>query len=78
MRLTPIAANQTEIETADARIFFSYSTPVAAYIFGEGYVRSEDFFSVTTSRHINKWIGVDCKNPGNVKKVPQSRLESRA
>ena len=32
MRLTPIAANQTEIETADARIFFSYSTPVAAYI----------------------------------------------
>ena len=57
MRLTPIAANQTEIETADARIFFSYSTPVAAYIFGEGFVRSEEFFSVTTSRHINKWIG---------------------
>ena len=41
MRLTPIAANQTEIETADARIFFSYKTPVAAYIFGEGFVRSE-------------------------------------
>ena len=72
MRLTPIAANQTEIETADARIFFSYSTPVAAYIFGEGFVRSEEFFSVTTSRHINKWIGVDSKSD-DIKRVPQSR-----
>ena len=77
MRLTPIAANQPEIETADARIFFSYSTPVAAYIFGEGFVRSEEFFSVTTSRHINKWIGVDSKSD-DIKRVPQSRLESLA
>ena len=77
MRLTPIAANQTEIETADARIFFSYSTPVAAYIFGQGFVRSEEFFSVTTSRHINKWIGVDSKSD-DIKRVPQSRLESLA
>jgi len=77
MRLTPIGTNQTEVETADARIFFSYKTPVAAYIFGEGFVRSENFFSVTTSRHINKWIGVDSKTD-TTKTVPQSRLDNLA
>jgi len=41
MQLTQIAPNQTEIETSQARILFSYRTPVAAYIFGEGFVRTE-------------------------------------
>ena len=77
MRLTPIAANQTEIETADARIFFSYKTPVAAYIFGRGFVRTNKFWSVTTSRHINKWIGVDAKND-TTEKVDQTLLDNLA
>ena len=77
MRLTPIATNQTEVETKDARIFFSYSTPVAAYVFGRGYVRSQEFFSVTTSRHINKWIGVDAKTD-TTEKVSQDFLNSLA
>ena len=55
MQLTPIASNMTEVETSEARILFSYRTPVAAYIFGEGYVKTDQFWSVTTSRHINKW-----------------------
>ena len=46
----------TEIETDDARILFSYRTPVAAFVFGEGFVRTDKYWSVTTSRHINKWI----------------------
>ena len=33
MQLTPIASNMTEVETNEARILFSYRTPVAAYIF---------------------------------------------
>ena len=62
MQLTPIASNMTEVETSEARILFSYRTPVAAYVFGEGYVRTEKWWSVTTSRHINKWIdGVPAK-----------------
>jgi len=56
MQLTPIASNMTEVETSEARILFSYRTPVAAYVFGEGYVRTEKWWSVTTSRHINKWL----------------------
>ena len=35
MQLTPIASNMTEVETSEARILFSYRTPVAAYVFGE-------------------------------------------
>ena len=56
MQLTPIASNMTEVETSEARILFSYRTPVAAYVFGEGFVKTEKFWSVTTSRHINKWL----------------------
>ena len=62
MQLTPIASNMTEVETSEARILFSYRTPVAAYVFGDGFVRTEKWWSVTTSRHINKWIdGVPAK-----------------
>ena len=75
--LTPIAANQTEVETANARIFFSYKTPVAAYVFGRGFVRTENFYSTTTSRHINKWIGVDAKTD-TTEKVSQDFLNSLA
>ena len=70
MQLTPIASNMTEVETNDARILFSYSTPVAAYIFGEGFVKTDKWWSTTTSRHINKWGARDAKE------VPQSRLNS--
>ena len=71
MQLTPIATNMTEVETSEARILFSYRTPVAAYVFGEGFVRTEKWWSVTTSRHINKWIGKDVA----VKEVSQTYLD---
>ena len=65
MQLTPIASNMTQVETKDARILFSYRTPVAAYVYGEmggQFVRTKKWWSVTTSRHINKWIdGVPAK-----------------
>ena len=70
MQLTPIASNMTEIETDDARILFSYRTPVAAYVFGVGYVKTDKWWSVTTSRHINKWID-NC----TVKEVSQTFLD---
>ena len=71
MQLTPIATNMTEIETSEARILFSYRTPVAAYVFGRGYVRTETKWSVTTSRHINKWLdGVTAE------KVAQTYLDN--
>ena len=72
MQLVPLANNMTEVETSEARILFSYRTPVAAYVFGRGYVRTEKWWSVTTSRHINKWLPEN----GTVKEVPQTYLDN--
>ena len=80
MQLTPIASNMTEIETKEARILFSYKTPVAAYVFGRGYVKTDKFWSVTTSRHINKWIEMDMPISGYIavttEKVAQTYLDN--
>ena len=57
MKLTPIAANQTSVTFNDGtEVFFSYKTPVAAYLPEKGYVKTEKFYSVTTSRHINMYL----------------------
>ena len=75
MKLTPIAANQTQISLNNGtEVFFSYKTPVAAYLPEKGYVRTEKFWSVTTSRHINKWL----KNVTNVEEIDQGVLDNLA
>lgn len=57
MKLTPIAANQTELSLNNGtQVFFSYETPVAAYCPVQGYIRTAKKWSTTTSRHINKWL----------------------
>ena len=80
MQLTPIASNMTEVETSKARVLFSYRTPVAAYVFGRGYVKTENWYSVTTTRHINKWIGMDMPVSGHVavttEEVEQTYLDN--
>ena len=70
MKLNPIAANQNEVVLNNGdTIFFSYRTPVAAYLSDKGYVRTEKFWSVTTSRHINKWL-----NGTNADEIAQEEL----
>ena len=76
MQLTPIASNMTEVETSEARILFSYRTAVAAYVFGDGFVRTEKWWSVTTSRHINKWLKDGHEDLPECKEIPQARLDS--
>ena len=68
----------TEVETSEARILFSYRTPVAAYIFGRGFVRTDEFFSVTTSRHINKWLKDGHTDLPECETVPQAEIEALA
>ena len=70
MKLNPVGSNMNEIEVDGKSILFSYKTPVAGGD-DEGAFRSEDFFSVTTSKHINKYLGG--KDIG--RKVPQSYIE---
>ena len=58
MQLKRIAANQTELVLNNGTtVFFSYDTPVAAQLPDYEYVRTATKWSVTTSRHINKWLG---------------------
>jgi hypothetical protein len=60
IRLHLLGPNQTLLVIQDARetaeIFFSYETPVAAFVPGRGFIRTETKHSVTTSQHINKWL----------------------
>lgn len=55
MKLNSIGSNQTEIEKPNGvMVLYSYTTPVAAFVPGKGGLVSNHYYSVTTSRHINK------------------------
>ena len=57
MQLRPIASNMTQLDLSDGTsVLFSYRTPVAA-LTDNGYYRTSKHWTVTTSRHINKWLG---------------------
>ncbi len=70
MKLNPVGSNMNEVEVNGKSILFSYKTPVAGYD-EQGAFRTEDYFSVTTSKHINKYLGG--KDVG--RKVEQSYIE---
>ena len=72
MRLIPLGANQTIVAFGDDEYFFSYQTCVAGFTSGEGYWRTSEKFSQTTSRHINKYLGAR-KDDATV--VDQSDIE---
>tara|TARA_R110002012_G_scaffold86967_2_gene215546 strand:- start:214 stop:468 length:255 start_codon:yes stop_codon:yes gene_type:complete len=56
MKLKQIGSNQTELDLGFAQVFFSYETPVAARITDGSLIRTEQKYSVTTSKHINRWL----------------------
>jgi len=72
MNIKQLAPNQTELHKDDGTIIFvSYETPVAAFVDGFKWVRSEEKYSVTTSKHVNKWLaGL------NTTTVPQSEIDA--
>lgn len=71
MKLRQIGPNQTELYVGDTVVFFSYETPVAALVPGRGYLRTDQKWSATTSKHINRWLeGV------NATLVPQAELDA--
>ena len=71
MKLNPVGSNMNEVEVNGKSILFSYKTPVAGWD-DQGAFRTDEFFSVTTSKHINKYLGG--KDVG--KKVPQSYMDA--
>ena len=70
--LVNIASNMTEVKTNNGEyILFSYSTPVAGYD-DKGAFRTNIWYSMTTTRHINKYL--DGKDVGRV--VEQEYINS--
>ena len=63
MKLQQIAANRTVVTFPNyVEVFFSYNTPVAGYHPDLGYVRTKQYYSQTTSRHINKYLDLKGNN----------------
>ena len=58
MILRQLGSNQTELSLNNgSSIFFSYETPVAGYHSEDGFFKTETYYSKTTSRHINAYLG---------------------
>lgn len=57
MVINSVGPNQTVLTlNSNIQVFFSYRTAVAAYVSGVGFFRTNERYSVTTSRHINKYL----------------------
>lgn len=53
----------------DTEVLVSYYTPVAAFVPGRGYLQTDRRYSVTTTKHVNRWIG------GTSTVVPQAEID---
>ena len=57
MKLKNIASNMTELTLKNGNtVLFSYETPVAGWD-ENGSFRTTESFSMTTTKHINKYLG---------------------
>jgi hypothetical protein len=76
MKLKQLGANRSEVSLSDGTVvLFSYSTPVAAFVEGRGYLVTETNYSVTTSKHIRTWLPAGVIK---IAKVPQAEIDALA
>ena len=63
MKLKKLGNNVTLVKFDTCEVLYSYETPVAAMRSSDHeYLRTNQFWSVTTSRHINQWLqGVEAQ-----------------
>ena len=72
MRIKQIASNMTELETKDGTsVLFSYETPVAGWD-DKGAFRTDEYWSKTTTRHINKYL-----NGIEAREISQEEIERK-
>ena len=81
MKIKSIGSNKTELELKDLRLLISYETPVAlirikqARVFGtstkDSALKTNKYFSRTTSKHINQWLRDNGFNPEQVPTMAQ-------
>ena len=77
MKLQQIAANRTVVTFPNyTEVFFSYNTPVAGYSPDLGYVRTNKWYSSTTTRHINKYLNFSNLSEVNITEVDQEVIDN--
>jgi hypothetical protein len=59
--MTKMPKTMTIEMRGDVTVCLSYGTPVAAFVPGQGYVKTDRRYSVTTSKHANQF----CRNGGS-------------
>ena len=57
LKVESLGPNKTLLTLEGKQVFVSYSTPVAAWIQGRGYIKTSTKWSRTTSKHITQWLG---------------------
>ncbi len=79
IKLHSLTANQTELEIGAKTIFFSYETPVAGHHPDIGHFKTDEWYSQTTTKHINKYFkdqwGLDSANIESVKVISQDSID---
>jgi hypothetical protein len=74
VRLRCVGKEQYELETDRWIFFFSYGVPVGAFDKkGKLKFETDSYFTITTSRHIMKWME---RMPGEAGSLKQEKLES--
>ena len=76
MKVQNYGSNQTVIENNGCQVLYSYETPVAAIV-RRGELRAyktDQFHSVTTSKHINKFLRTEVGSLEEIVLVPQEVL----
>lgn len=78
MKLKSIAKNQTELTFnlyhGQMIVFFSYETPVACVFDRSHAKKTENHYSSTTTKHINKFFERYGFNGKTVETIPQKQL----
>jgi hypothetical protein len=70
LKIKESKANYLVIDISGVELLFSYTTCVAGYTPDEGYFKTNEFFSHTTSKHIGEYLK---KQPFN--KIPQNEIK---
>lgn len=74
MKIKSIGANKTELELRDLKLLISYETPVCMISYGSvstAALRTSEFHSVTTSKHVNQWLRDNGFDPDQVPTMAQ-------
>ena len=71
MKIKSIGANKTELHLKDLTLLISYETPVSLIRYPGGALKTSEFHSVTTSKHVNMWLRDNGFNPDVVPTMSQ-------